>query len=189
VEYRVYRSILGGEYVRVDQGDLTVSGTKAFTDHWSPVGVEVSYRVTQWNGALESDPLEGSEMVPNFSAWVGIPGDDSRTLEIPLVESFQVVPFLEQEENRPLGRWSALVVGEEEGSESISFSFTLDPSTRGYLAIIREIGDLVRNGTVDHAFLKSPHGGSYKVALDVPVLDLDRGGYEKVSLRATVIDA
>ena len=187
--WAVYRSILGGEYVRVDPGDLTNGTVKTWTDHWAPVGVEVSYRVTQSNGAVESDPVQGMSRLANFSGWIGIPGDDARTIEIVLVEAFRISPYLEEEVNRPLGRWSALVVSEEEGSPEVEMEFSVDPESRGIIDRIREIGNMVRTGEADHAFLKSPHGHSLKVAPGRIPEELDRAGYEKVILPATVIDA
>lgn len=187
-EYRVHRAGLSGIFSRVDQGDLLTIGTPHFVDHWAPVLIPVSYRVTQHNGAIESDPLSGSSQIPNGSFWVGIPGDSVHTLEFPLGSDFSVTPYLDQEVHRPLGRRTALPVGEESGLPDVVISFTLDPESRGLFDLLLEIGDQIRSGLVDHAFAKSPHGDSWKIALGPIQRTLLRAGYEKISFPGYTVE-
>lgn len=155
--YRIYRSTDGANFEIVRQ-----IGNKTLT-HWedyeAPLNTSITYRMTQSENGIESEPVEASAEIETPYWWVVVPNDTSLTFPISRVQSASLSSEKVQEVYTPIGRDSRLVVGDVVLTESGDISFLVYPDDLGKVALLKRIQARMEGGII----FKAPDGVTHIV--------------------------
>lgn len=150
--YRVYRSTDGLTFTQV--AAMSATTDVSYEDFEAPLGVSLTYRVTQSNLDFESEPAEGSVMLDSRAWWIVVPEDDSMTFPIPKIRGASVMTTKAQDVFRAIGRPASLVVGDVVHTDDGSLSFLVMPDNPSMVSLLKRVMAKMQ-GTV---ILKSPDG-------------------------------
>ena len=161
VAYNVYRSTDGGA-TWVQVASIGVQATTTYDDYEAPLDVPLLYRVTQVSIDFEGDPAEGSTELDIHEWWVVTPGYSEQTFRLHVVDDYDDIVPVEQEEYTALGRRTKIQVqGEVLGTEG-SIRVHVGPEHRGLRdLLVRALGRQAN----EYVLLKTPFGDVWRVRL------------------------
>jgi hypothetical protein len=181
VAYNVYRSAGGATFVLLaalpNQSDTT------YTDHAAPIGVGLTYRVTQVSLDDESAPAEGSIELDQCEWWLVTPGAATASFELPNVTEYESSWPMQSEAYEPLGRRFKLVESGLVLGEQGALGMLLLPEQAAVVTQLRS----ALAGAAERLLLKSPHGEVIEVKLGSLSRTRQAQGRQEVALTFTQV--
>jgi len=179
VSYNVDRSVDGGSFVRL--ATLRDPASTEFADYAAPLGVRLTYRLTQSSLDYDSDPVDVDTLVDACEFWLVLATTGEQVgFEIPNVTAMSTTWPLQMTEHEPLGRTRKLVeTGELLGAESLVRALLLADQAD----VARLIRQVAARRTSDEVLWKTPYGDVQAVALGSIASERGVDGRQTITFR------